>query len=100
MGFSREERGSALPFPTQGDLPDPGIESVSLHLPHWQGDSLPLHHLESPLDSTVVLLNSKNDESDLYGYASNRLSCVINYFHGDQLMMTFVLKTSVSARYP
>ena len=48
MGFSREERGSALPFPTQGDLPDPGIESVSLHLPHWQGDSLPLHHLESP----------------------------------------------------
>ena len=29
MGFSRQEYWSGLPFPTPGDLPDPGIEPVS-----------------------------------------------------------------------
>ncbi|ELR48430.1 hypothetical protein M91_18432, partial [Bos mutus] len=30
MGFSRQEYCSGLPFPSPGDLPDPGIEPVSL----------------------------------------------------------------------
>ena len=30
MEFSRQEYCSELPFPTPGDLPDPGIEPVSL----------------------------------------------------------------------
>ena len=29
MGFSREEYWSGLPFPSPGDLPDPGIEPAS-----------------------------------------------------------------------
>ena len=29
MGFSRQEYWSGLSFPSQGDLPDPGIESGS-----------------------------------------------------------------------
>ena len=29
MGFSRQEYWSGLPFPTLGDLPDPGIKLVS-----------------------------------------------------------------------
>ena len=29
MGFSRQEYGSGLPFPSPGDLPDPGIEPRS-----------------------------------------------------------------------
>ena len=29
MGFSRQEYWSGLPFPSPGDLPDPGIESGS-----------------------------------------------------------------------
>ena len=29
MEFSRQEYGSGLPFPSPGDLPDPGIESMS-----------------------------------------------------------------------
>ena len=29
MGFSRQEYGSGLPFPSPGDLPDPGIEPAS-----------------------------------------------------------------------
>ena len=35
-------------FPSTGDLPDPGIEPVSLSLLHWQVDSLPLSHLGKP----------------------------------------------------
>ena len=32
MGFSRQEYWSGLPFPSLGDLPDPGIEPGSLTL--------------------------------------------------------------------
>ena len=38
MGLSRQEFGSQLPFPSPGDLPDPGIEPGS---PALQADSLP-----------------------------------------------------------
>ena len=37
MGFSRQEYWSGLPFPSPGDLPDPGIEPRS---PALQADSL------------------------------------------------------------
>ena len=37
MGFPRQEYWSELPFPSQGDLPDPGIEPRSSAL---QADSL------------------------------------------------------------
>ena len=47
MEFSRQEYWIGLPFPTPGDLPDPGIESPSLHLLHWQADALPLNHWEA-----------------------------------------------------
>ena len=33
MGFPRPEYWSGLPFPLPGDLPDPGIEMVSLTSP-------------------------------------------------------------------
>ena len=33
MGFPRREYWSGLPFPTPGDLPNPGIESTSLASP-------------------------------------------------------------------
>ena len=38
MGFSRQEYWSGLPFPSAGDLPNPGIEPRS---PALQADSLP-----------------------------------------------------------
>ena len=37
-GFSRQEHWSGLPFPSPGDLPDPGIEPGS---PALQADALP-----------------------------------------------------------
>ena len=33
MGFSRQEYWSGLPFPSPGDLPDPGFETMSLTSP-------------------------------------------------------------------
>ena len=46
MGFPRQEYWSGLPFPSPGDLPDPGIKPAS---PAWQVDSLPLSHQGSLL---------------------------------------------------
>ena len=45
MGFSRQEYWSGLPFPSPGDLPDPGIEPGS---PTLQADALPS---EPPADA-------------------------------------------------
>ena len=42
MGFPRQEYWSGLPFPSPGDLPDPGIKPMS---PALQVDSLPLNYL-------------------------------------------------------
>ena len=50
MGFTRQEDWSGLPFPSPGDLPDPGIEPGS---PALQADSLP-RHLESPVLVYIV----------------------------------------------
>ena len=33
MGFSRQEYWNGFPFPSPGDLPNPGIEAVSLTSP-------------------------------------------------------------------
>ena len=53
MGCFRQEYCSGLPFPSPGDLPDPGTEPKS---PHWQKDSLPLSPLGSSIypDKTVI----------------------------------------------
>ena len=37
MEFSRQEHWNGLPFPTPGDLPDPGIEPTSLESPVLAG---------------------------------------------------------------
>jgi len=41
MGFSRQEHWTGLPFPSAGDLPDPGIKPVSLA---FGGEFFPLSH--------------------------------------------------------
>ena len=54
MGFPREKYWSGLPFPSQGDLPNPGTEPTS---PAWQADSLPVSRLGSPFKSITQLQN-------------------------------------------
>jgi len=51
MGFSRQKYWSGLPFPSPGNLPDPGIKLMS---PELQLDSLPQIHLGSPLKALQV----------------------------------------------
>ena len=47
IGFSRQESWSGLPFPSSGDLPDPGIE---LWPPALQAESLPSEPPGNPGD--------------------------------------------------
>ena len=59
MGFSRQEYWSGLPFPSLGDLPDPGIEPRS---PALQADALTSEPPGKPrvkqiLSYEVVILN-------------------------------------------
>ena len=55
MGFSRQEYWSGLPFPSPGDLPDPGMEPGS---PALQADSLPS---ELPGKPTIILRQDVNN---------------------------------------
>ena len=51
MGFSRQECSSGLPFPSPGDLPDPGIEPGS---PALQADALPTEPSGKPLEKKQI----------------------------------------------
>ena len=48
MGFYRQGYWSGLPFPSSGDLPDPGIEPRSSAL---QADSLPTGETEGDVNA-------------------------------------------------
>ena len=50
MGFPRYEYWSGLPFPSLGDVPDPGIEPT---FPALHADSLPLSQLASPVSVDI-----------------------------------------------
>ena len=51
MRFPRQEYWSGLPFPSPGDLLNPGIKPVS---PAWQAEPLPLNHQGSPSNIYVA----------------------------------------------
>ena len=57
LGFSRQEYWSGLPFPSPGDLPNPGIEPGS---PTLQADSL------HTTDWMVLVKNVKNSPNPTY----------------------------------
>ena len=61
MGFPRQEYWSGLPFPSLGDLPDPGIKPTS---PALQVDSLQLSCWES-LSLVIWKTQIKTVESHL-----------------------------------
>ena len=54
MGFSRKEYWSGFPFPSPGDLPDPGIKLGS---PALQADSLPSEPPWNPNKHTTNINN-------------------------------------------
>ena len=50
-GFSRQEYWSGLPFPTLGDLPDPGNKPASLSSPALAGRFFTTEPLGKPMPS-------------------------------------------------
>ena len=56
MGFSGQEYWSGLPFPSPGDLPNPGMESGS---PALQEDIYLLSHQRSPRLPVTILISAK-----------------------------------------
>ena len=67
MGFSRQEYWSGLPFPSPGDLPDPGINPGSPALP---AGSLPSEPPEKPHDKPRQHIKKQRHlfaDKDLYG---------------------------------
>ena len=74
MGFSRQESWSGLPFPSPGDLPEPGIEPGS---PALQADSLQysickerkiLPYIRIPTDNVEVMM----ERDAVWQYHNNR----------------------------
>ena len=59
MGFSMQEDWSRLPFPSPGNLPDPGIEPKS---PRLQADSLPSEPPEKPVATMQREIKYLNDK--------------------------------------
>ena len=69
MGFSRQECWSGLPFPSPGDLPNPGIELSS---PALQADALPSEPPGKPrLQRKGEFPLGKSDQTSLpYSFSS------------------------------
>ena len=67
IGFSRQKYWSGLPFPSPGDLPDPGIEPGS---PTLQADSLPSEPPGSPINYILTKLFKTN-------FQQRKFSCSI-----------------------
>ena len=61
MKFFRQEYWNGLPFPSPGDLSDPGIEPGS---PAFQADSLPPEPPGKPKDDHDLLSSSRNCSSN------------------------------------
>ena len=57
MGFLRQEYWSRLPFPSPGDLPDPGMKPASPVSAVLQADSFPAGPLGKPLGNDDMVIS-------------------------------------------
>ena len=64
LGFSRQEHWSGLPCPPPGDLPNPGMEPVSLASPALAGKFFTTSaNWEAKLKNTLLLKNASHHGS-------------------------------------
>ena len=82
IGFSRQEYWSGLPFPSPGDLPDPGIELGS---PALRADALTSEPPGKPKGSTKKLLELIDKFSKVIEYKSQHTNSSCSYI----LIMNF-----------
>ena len=76
MEFSRQEYWRGLPFPSPGDLPNPGMEPGS---PVLQADSLPIESPEKPVMRKLRLKIVPGTGFSLYEhvYLCLHVSCLL-----------------------
>ena len=79
MGFSRQEYWSGLPFPSPGNLPDPGIKPGS---PALQADSLPFE----PSGKTYT-----NTHTHIYTHTHTHISISVSIVHSLSLSLSLSL---------
>ena len=72
MGFSRQEYWSGLPFPSPGDLPDPGIDPGS---PAFQADTLTSEPPGKPQEYWSGLLFPSLEDLPTQGLNPDLLCC-------------------------
>ena len=83
MGFSRQEYWSGLPFPSPGDLPDPGIEpqfptlQADLYCPSHQGSPVFVRKYSNVTLLLVPVQPSKQHHllKRIFCFANSRLLC-------------------------
>ena len=63
MGFSRQEYWSGLPFPSPGDLPDPGIKPGS---PALEADTLTSEPPGKEIESKYLTMHQTASNTELY----------------------------------
>ena len=81
LGFPRQEYCMGLPFPSPGDLSDPGIEPMSPTAPTLQADTLPLSHQRSPYCVCYFYIKQKTKSYLLHGrVGSSRINRLIHIY--------------------
>ena len=95
MGFSRQEYWSVLPFPSPGDLPNPGIEPGS---PALQADALPSEPPGKPESQPGASINPLVDmlHSPLQSQTSKTSS--FSHFKSPRLCLLLYLSPASSRR--
>ena len=89
MGLSREECWSVLPFPSPGDLPDPGITlTAPATSPALSVGSLPLSHQGNPFYTQQHIYVNPN--LPVYSLPTSRL--IINLFYIRDSYFCFINK--------
>ena len=106
MEFSRQEYWSGLPFPSPGNLPDPGIEPGS---PSLKADALlsehqgsPITNLDSILKSRDITLSTKVHIVKDYGFSSGHvwmweLDCEESWVPKNWCFWTVVLEKTLES---
>ena len=93
VGFPRQEHWTRLPFPSPGNLYNPGIKPRS---PAFQADSLPLSHRRSPyihIDCLACCSPWGRKELDMTGQLNNNY---YNYIYRENIHRQIYFKELVN----
>ena len=86
MGFPRQEYWNGVPFPTPGDLPDPGMEPAFLVSPALANRAL----ITSASWETQYKWKASFD-SDLVVIVKYSTGMILTYYCHDQIVPFFVM---------